>query len=80
MSTKHYSLAREIFSEWEVDTEAAIATLNDVSISMHCWQGDDVVGFEKSSGTSGGGIQATGNHPVFFASRITSSKFARHVF
>ncbi len=63
MTTKQYSLAREMFSEWQIDTEAAIAALSDISISMHCWQGDDVVGFEKNSGTSGGGIQATGNHP-----------------
>jgi len=63
MTTTHYSLAREMFSEWHIDTEAAIANLSDIAISMHCWQGDDVVGFEKQSGTSGGGIQATGNHP-----------------
>ncbi len=63
MTTTHYSLAREMFSEWDIDTEAAIAALSDISISMHCWQGDDVVGFEQKTGSSGGGIQATGNHP-----------------
>jgi L-rhamnose isomerase len=52
-----------MFSEWGIDTETAIAALSDIAISVHCWQGDDVVGFENQSGTSGGGIQATGNHP-----------------
>jgi L-rhamnose isomerase len=55
--------AKAIFAEWGVDTEAAIARLMTVPISMHCWQGDDVVGFEPQTGSSGGGIQATGNHP-----------------
>lgn len=58
-----YDAARRQFSDWGVDTEAAIARLASIPISMHCWQGDDVVGFEKRSGSSGGGIQATGNHP-----------------
>ena len=59
----HYDSAKRQFAEWGVDTEAAIDALKDVSISRHCWQGDDVVGFEKKSGSSGGGIQATGNYP-----------------
>lgn len=58
-----YKIAADKFSEWGVDTESAIERLKTVPISMHCWQGDDVVGFEKKSGSSGGGIQATGNHP-----------------
>ena len=58
-----YDSAKEAFAEWGVDTEAAIDRLRTIPISMHCWQGDDVVGFERQSGTSGGGIQATGNHP-----------------
>lgn len=58
-----YDLAKEAFSEWDVDTEAALDRLSAVSISVHCWQGDDVVGFETRTGSSGGGIQATGNHP-----------------
>lgn len=58
-----YETAKAAFAEWGVDTEAAIDKLETIPISMHCWQGDDVVGFEQKSGTSGGGIQATGNHP-----------------
>ena len=58
-----YETAKQRFADWGVDTEAAIAQLSTIPISMHCWQGDDVVGFEQQSGASGGGIQATGNHP-----------------
>lgn len=61
--TKSYDLARNAFAQWGVDTEAALAALSSIPISVHCWQGDDVRGFERKSGTSGGGIQATGNHP-----------------
>ena len=59
----HYDSAKSHFADWGVDTETAITTLEAIPISMHCWQGDDVVGFEESSGTSGGGIQSTGNFP-----------------
>jgi L-rhamnose isomerase len=58
-----YEYAKNQFADWGVDTEKAIAALSDIAISMHCWQGDDVVGFENQTGSSGGGIQATGNHP-----------------
>lgn len=58
-----YVSAKNAFAEWGIDTEAALTRLTTIPISMHCWQGDDVVGFEKRTGSSGGGIQATGNHP-----------------
>ena len=58
-----YESAKARFADWGVDCEAAMARLSGIPISMHCWQGDDVVGFEQKSGSSGGGIQATGNHP-----------------
>ncbi|MGA0540525.1 L-rhamnose isomerase [Neotabrizicola sp. VNH66] len=58
-----YDSARAQFADWGIDTEAAIAAMLAVPISVHCWQGDDVGGFEKKSGSAGGGIQATGNHP-----------------
>lgn len=61
--TKAYEMAREAFAEWDVDAEAALAALSGIAISVHCWQGDDVRGFERLSAASGGGIQATGNHP-----------------
>ncbi|MGR3501030.1 L-rhamnose isomerase [Pseudaestuariivita sp.] len=58
-----YETAKAQFADWGIDTEAAITRLTTIPISMHCWQGDDVVGFERKTGSSGGGIQATGNHP-----------------
>ena len=58
-----YESAKAQFADWGIDTEAAIERLKTIPISMHCWQGDDVVGFEQKTGSSGGGIQATGNHP-----------------
>ncbi len=60
----NYPSAQEIYAQNGVDTEAALATLATIPISLHCWQGDDVGGFEKEdSSLSGGGIQATGNYP-----------------
>lgn len=61
--SNNYDSARAQFADWGVDTEAALSTLSTIPISVHCWQGDDVRGFETKTGTSGGGIQATGNHP-----------------
>ena len=63
MGTGPYELAKARFADWDVDTEEAILQLSSIPISVHCWQGDDVRGFEEKSGSSGGGIQATGNHP-----------------
>lgn len=57
-----YDEAKKIYAEIGIDTEEVIEKLSKVSISMHCWQGDDVGGFE-SSGELTGGIQATGNYP-----------------
>ena len=59
-----YSSARDQYAALGVDTETALSQLARVPISLHCWQGDDVGGFEKPNATlSGGGIQATGNYP-----------------
>ncbi len=58
-----YDLARERYGLLGVDTEAALERLARIPISLHCWQGDDVGGFESEEGLTGGGIQATGNYP-----------------
>lgn len=58
-----YALAKERYASLGVDTEKAIAALANVSISLHCWQGDDVGGFENPGGDLTGGIAATGNYP-----------------
>lgn len=57
-----YDSAREIYAQLGVDTEKAIDILKSVPISVHCWQGDDVVGFDNRE-TLSGGIQTTGNYP-----------------
>lgn len=58
-----YRYARDRYADIGVDTEAAIAKLDAVPISLHCWQGDDVAGFEPNDGGLTGGIAATGNYP-----------------
>jgi len=58
-----YALARERYGELGVDTEKAMDRLRGIAISLHCWQGDDVGGFESDAGLSGGGIMATGAYP-----------------
>jgi L-rhamnose isomerase len=58
-----YDLARERYAALGVDTEPALARLEIVAISLHCWQGDDVGGFENPAGDLTGGIAATGNYP-----------------
>jgi len=61
--TKAYEIAKEQYAAIGVDTDAAIEKMKDVNISLHCWQTDDVGGFETSDGELSGGIQATGNYP-----------------
>ena len=61
-SNQMYTIATERYAEFGVDTEEAIRKLDGVEISIHCWQGDDVAGFERT-GPLSGGIMATGNYP-----------------
>ncbi|QCR35710.1 L-rhamnose isomerase [Nissabacter sp. SGAir0207] len=58
-----WELAKQRFAALNIDAEAALAALDHVPVSMHCWQGDDVAGFENPTGGLTGGIQATGNYP-----------------
>src|SRR4051812_23581551 len=55
--------ARERYADLGVDVEAAMTRLAGVAISLHCWQGDDVGGFEGTGEALGGGIAVTGNYP-----------------
>ena len=57
-----YESAKEIYARFGVDTEKALETLKDIPVSLHCWQGDDVIGFDHD-GPLTGGIQTTGNYP-----------------
>lgn len=58
-----YEIAKERYAELGVDTDAALKKLAQIPISLHCWQGDDVVGFEDPTRGLSGGIMATGNYP-----------------
>lgn len=60
---KRYEEAKAKYASIGVDTEAALEKLQDIKISMHCWQGDDVKGFLTPDGELTGGIMATGNYP-----------------
>lgn len=60
---KAYQLAKEAYAEAGVSTERALAQLPRIPISIHCWQGDDVGGFENAGQELGGGLAVTGNYP-----------------
>ncbi len=57
-----YESAKEIYAAYGIDTDAAIRQLKEIPLSLHCWQGDDVTGFDHD-GPLSGGIQTTGNYP-----------------
>ncbi|NME69703.1 L-rhamnose isomerase [Flammeovirga aprica] len=58
-----YNLAKSAYANYGVDTDKVLETLDNISISLHCWQADDVGDFETKSSSMGGGIQVTGNYP-----------------
>ncbi|QTL96730.1 L-rhamnose isomerase [Iocasia frigidifontis] len=58
-----FQWAKELYGRWGIDVEKVVQAMEGVAISMHCWQGDDVGGFEDPEGDLTGGIQATGNYP-----------------
>ncbi|MBP8128222.1 MAG: L-rhamnose isomerase [Candidatus Hydrogenedentes bacterium] len=58
-----FAIAKDVYAAYGVDVPAAMCRLAGIPISLHCWQGDDVGGFENVAAQSGGGIQATGNYP-----------------
>ncbi|HQG53787.1 MAG TPA: L-rhamnose isomerase, partial [Bacteroidales bacterium] len=61
---KTYNIAKEQYSELGVDTDAVLEQMKNIPISLHCWQADDVGGFEKPDAElAGGGLQVTGNFP-----------------
>lgn len=60
---KKYEMARDLYAGFGVDVDKALEALQKISLSLHCWQTDDVTGFESPDGVLTGGIQATGNYP-----------------
>ena len=82
MIKKAYELAKEQYAALGVDTEKAMEKLAGIPISLHCWQGDDVGGFETPDAQlSGGGIQVTGNYPGESPdSRRAQERFGKSIF
>ena len=68
-----YEMAKEKYAAWGVDTEKAMEQLKKVPVSLHCWQLDDVMGFDND-GALTGGIQTTGNYP----GRDTRTAYGRY--
>ncbi|MGM9637197.1 MAG: L-rhamnose isomerase [Eubacteriales bacterium] len=62
MNNQNYLSAKAAYAKYGIDTDRAIETLRNIPISIHCWQGDDVIGFDHDGGLTGG-IQTTGNYP-----------------
>jgi L-rhamnose isomerase len=62
-AAKTYAVARERYAQLGVDVDRALKTLSQIPLSLHCWQGDDVGGFESLGTALGGGLVATGNYP-----------------
>ena len=60
---KAYEVAKERYAAIGIDTDAVLEQLQKIQLSLHCWQADDVVGFEPKAGSLSGGIQTTGNYP-----------------
>ena len=60
---ERFESAKAIYAAMGVDVEAALAKAKGKAISIHCWQGDDVAGFDQKDGRAGDGIQTTGNYP-----------------
>lgn len=60
---EQYNIAKEKYAEIGVDTEEVLKKIDKIPLSIHCWQGDDVKGFENPDGKLTGGIQSTGNYP-----------------
>ncbi len=64
MSVKEsFEAAKKQYEQWGVDVEAALQKLQQIPISIHCWQGDDIGGFEANPSELSGGIDVTGNYP-----------------
>ena len=63
LTTQAYALAKERYAAIGIDTEEVLEQLRNFHLSMHCWQADDVKGFEVQAGALSGGIQSTGNYP-----------------
>ena len=62
-TSRAFASAKEQYAEWGVDVDAALTRLATIAISLHCWQGDDIGGFENNGQELGGGLAVTGRYP-----------------
>lgn len=60
---ENYEVAKKAYAKWDIDVDQVIEILKNVPISVHCWQGDDIGGFEVNASELSGGIDVTGNYP-----------------
>lgn len=60
---ENYEVAKKAYAKWDIDVDQVIEILKSVPISVHCWQGDDIGGFEVNASELSGGIDVTGNYP-----------------
>src|SRR5690625_715869 len=60
---RRYELAKESYEKWGIDVDAVLETLKTIPISINCWQGDDITGFEVNQHELSGAIDVTGNYP-----------------
>ncbi len=60
---ERYESAKALYAKLDIDVDGALRKLGEIPISIHCWQGDDVAGFDRPDGGAGDGIQTTGNYP-----------------
>jgi len=60
---KEYKIAKDKYAAFDVDTDEVLEKLSEIPVSLHCWQADDITGFEKKEGDVGGGLAVTGNFP-----------------
>ena len=67
-----WKIAKEYYEDFGIDAEAVLNELQDIPISIHCWQGDDVVGFEHDAGGASGGSGSTIQPTVFSAHHFPS--------
>lgn len=63
MSKTEFEFAKKAYEKWGVNVEEALDKLKEIPISIHCWQGDDIGGFEVNKSELSGGIEVTGNYP-----------------
>ena len=69
-----YSKAQELYADFGVNTETALKRLGNIPVSIHCWQGDDLGGFERPSHQNNSGVAVTGNFPGKARTQMNSAR------